>query len=272
VEPARAAPRRDAALGSNAPDAPIVRGYLNALTRCLFLVALVWLFSGCAASTPSQNVDALRREISSRIRVVAQAPMILPGGMGAEKAQAIHAAFQQLMADALEQRGFTVIPARQTYQISDRLIRDLGGAFDPRKDLEKFRVYRDSLRHEIRETVGVDAIVSAEIVPVTATYSSATARWDSAAQNAVTGGLGVAELLFGANAGTVPALSLLVSMEDAVSGERMWSGLSGVHVLSKREANKWVPIPVEKALSDQTRNRNAVRIVFRSLVRLARDE
>jgi len=233
----------------------------------LFLIGLVWLFSGCATATQPQNLTS-REEFSSRIEVIAQAPMILPGGMGAEQTQIVHATFQQLMADALERRGFAVIAARQTYQISDRLVRDLGGAFDPRKDLQKLSVYRDHLRRELRETFRADALLIAEIIPVAARYSGATARWHGASQRIATDGLRVAEFFSGDNTGTVPAFSLQVWMVDAVSGARLWSGFSGVHVLSKRGADTWVPVPVEQALSDQTRNRNAVEIAFKSLRRV----
>ena len=234
-------------------------------TFCGWIVGLIVLLNGCATSTPSQNFDIPREEFFAQVRVIAQAPMILPSGMSPEKTQVIHAKFQQLLAEAAQQRGFTVIPALQTYQISDRLLRELGGALDPRKDLQKLRVYRDYLRREIRERFRADAVLAAEIIPVTAKYSGTTARWHGASQSIAATGLSVTELLFGEHAGTVPAFSLLVWVEDAVSGARLWSGLGGVHVLSKREAGKWAPVPVEDALSDQARCRDAVKFAFKSL-------
>jgi hypothetical protein len=230
----------------------------------------VWIclaVGGCVTATPRESPHIPSKEFFSKVRVVAQAPMTLPSGLSDEKIQALHATFQQLIAEAVRARGFSVIPYTQTLGTSTRLLRELGGVFDPntgKVEEEKFRVYREYLRREVRAEFKADAVVSARFVHIRAQYSGSTARWHGASQQIAPSGSILGELVLGRSAGTVPALSLFVWIEDTMSGASIWSALGGVHVLSKRESGQWVPVPVEAALSDAARNRDAVKIAFQS--------
>jgi len=233
------------------------------------LLGLLLLLGGCATAAPPEDFTVPPKEFFARVRVIAQAPMFSARGMSREKAQALSQMFERLMAERLTRQGFTLIPAAETLAISARLVRDLGGLFDPntgREDEEKVRVYLEYLRRELKERFRADAVLTANLVQIKAPYSGVTARWHGTSQAIASGGAALAGLLFGPASGTVQALSLSAWIDDAASGRRLWVGFGGIHLLSKREGDKWVNIPLEEALGDSERNREAVVIAFQSLV------
>jgi hypothetical protein len=194
--------------------------------------------------------------------------MILPQGMSEERTRAVHALFQRMIADAITREGITLIPLARTHQISDQLVQDLGGVFDPktgRAHEEKFGVFLEYFRREVNDQLKADAVVMAVIVPGKAPYSGAEARWHGTSQTI--GAAASFSAFSGRAEGTVPVISLSVVIDDALTGARLWSGLGGISVLSKREAGKWITIPLEEALGDPERNRAAVGIAFQLLVR-----
>ncbi len=76
------------------------------------------------------------------------------------------------------------------------------------------------------------------------------------------GGLG--GFLFGTKEGTVPALSLIVSVED-MTGTDLYTGVGGIRLVVRVDGDRFVRLPRDSLFMDGSRNAAAIHLALDSL-------
>ena len=177
---------------------------------------------------------------------------------------------EALLAEALRQRGFGVVPASETAPALDRITREEGGFYDV--DTGERRPDFEAVSRRVRERAGAElscqALVRARIVLVmapwmTGMFTEGSAFWDGVKEH-----LDVNRDASGA----IGALSIHIRVLDP-SDRELYFGAGGIRTISALEAGfasiEFVPLDPTKLLADAQRNRTAIDIALRGL-RLAR--
>ena len=169
-----------------------------------------------------------------------------------------------LIETKLREAGFVTFPAREWGEVFTRTQQEVGGLFDPRTgDLDEAKVKTIVARtiEDIRGRFQLDAVLLPRVQVVKANFVGAWARWDGVS-DALASGLSV--LATSGVSGTVPALSLVVSI-DSPDGLALYRRGAGIQVLEKlapvteRLSGKWLaPVPREEVLANEERNLAAV--------------
>ncbi|HET7296946.1 MAG TPA: hypothetical protein VFI66_07365 [Gemmatimonadales bacterium] len=176
------------------------------------------------------------------------------------------AQFDSLISSSLRREGFAVVPAQVSESIWLRLRDSIGGYFDSYtgKLIEaKLQMVHEGTLRELRDRHGVDAWLHSEIEFVGAPFTGGKVKWHGTEQESgATGGLG--GFLFGTKKGSVPALSLFVSLEDTL-GKEVYAGVGGIQLTTRVQGDRFVDVPPLSLLADSARNAAAVHLALDSL-------
>lgn len=138
--------------------------------------------------------------------------------------------------------GIPVVPVREYAAVWERIIRQVGGFFDPytgARDDRKFEWARALLLDELEGRYGTGILIYPEIQYVDAKVTEDVARWDGVSESMITdrgrldSALTVTYDREPGGHGVVSALSLLVTV-DAADGTTWYSGFGGLEVLAGR--------------------------------------
>jgi hypothetical protein len=185
------------------------------------------------------------------IKTIALSPTRLPDGL--ENPEPVQVLFDSLLAGELGRAGLTVIPSTEAGAIWKRLVDSVQGfysAITGERVEAKYRAVMDGTRHGLTGRFHADAWLRPRIEVVPVDFEGGKARWDGASEGMGNG-----------SSGTVPALSLVVSVSDT-SGTDIYSGRGGIQVLSKGSKN----VPRDKLFRDSKRNHQALHLAIDSLV------
>lgn len=176
------------------------------------------------------------------------------------------AQFDSLITSSLRSEGFAVVPPQVSESIWLRLRDSIGGYYDSYTgkliDAKLEEVHLGTLR-ELHARHAVDAWLHPEIEVVGAPFTGGKVKWHGTEQESgATGGLG--GFLFGTKRGSVPALSLFVSLEDTV-GKDIYAGVGGIELTSRIKGDRFVDVPWPSLLRDGARNVAAVHLALDSL-------
>ena len=185
------------------------------------------------------------------IKTIALSPTRLPDGL--ENPVPVQDLFDSLLAGELGRAGLTVIPSTEAGAIWKRLMDSVQGfysAITGERVEAKYRAVMDGTRHELTGRFHADAWLRPRIEVIPVDFEGGKARWDGASEGMGSG-----------SSGTVPALSLVVSVSDT-SGTDIYSGRGGIQVLSKGSKN----VSRDKLFKDSKRNLQALHFALDSLV------
>lgn len=105
-----------------------------------------------------------REQFREQVSRVALRPLELPDGTA--NAERVRAEFERLITEALQRRGYGVVPSRVYADTWLRFATDLGGIFDPvtgRPDDKKYELAWQHTARELERSQDVDAVLSARI-------------------------------------------------------------------------------------------------------------
>ena len=239
---------------------------MRQMLRSTFL-GLVFVAAGCATRTPYNPFKVSRETFFGHTKTIAMTPFMLPSDL--ENPEPVRTEFESLIEAKLRSAGFSVVASGDYADIWKRVTEQMGGYFDPvtgKQDEAKFKAAQEHARREIATKSSADALVHAGFTVVGAAFASGTAQWNGTSEPVGTGGFW-AQLLgnLGGLQGKIPALSLLVIIED-VNGAEEYANAGGVQLLSKVSYGKFVPVPRDALFADKARNAAAVSIALDPLL------
>jgi hypothetical protein len=230
-------------------------------------LAAALIGAGCAATAPPYNPFRVsQEEFHGKIKRVA----LLPVRGGAALPEPVRAKFDSLIEVKLREAGFSVVPARESGDIYDRMTKQLGGIFDPatgKRDESKSKTAIDYTRRELSTKFNIDAVLYPTILSVGARFAANLASWDGVAESTIAPGSYGSALI-----GTITALSLAITIEDR-AGAVVYVNRGGIQLLTKiqREglfqAPKFVAVPPIELFANEERTVAAVNIALAPLVK-----
>ena len=234
--------------------------------RLIALMVLTLLVVSCASDKPRYNPFQVKKEeIRDRVKIVALAPV----GVGDDVPNGTEARqeFGEMVASELGTLGFQTVPTTEYEQVFNRLRDEAGGFFDPntgKADNEKFKKVNDLCRRELATKFHADAVLYPAIHVFSVHFFQDHAKWDGVKESiggAVPGWVSAFTGTY--SSGTVPALSLCVTLKD-IDGNNLYSECGGIQLAAKLVGHSFRKVNDEKILTDPQRNTNAVAIAFKA--------
>lgn len=233
---------------------------------------LALVVAGCATTAPYNPFQIPEEEFRAKVKRVALAPVAVPRELGVSDATKVR--IDALIEAKMQEAGFVTYPASHWGRAMARLEQESGGVFDPRsgqRDEKKLKALWQSLHAEMRRQFEFDAVLLPTVVVVRAGWNRNYANWDGVSEPLSSG---VSALLAPAAQGTLPALSLMMSMGPVnPEGDSLYRHRGGIHVLEKltplgeRMSGLFKPIPPEAILADEERIRGAIDVSLGALLK-----
>src|SRR2546429_1494880 len=183
---------------------------------------------GGAPASESKPFGIPEEEFRTKVKRIALAPIAVPPRLGVPEPAKLRV--DALIETKLQEAGFATFPAREWGEVFTRTQQEVGGLFDPRTgDLDEAKVKTILARtiEDIRGRFQLDAVLLPRVQVVKANFVGAWARWDGVS-DALASGLSV--LATSGVSGTVPALSLVVSIASP-DGLALYRRGAGVQLL-----------------------------------------
>lgn len=238
----------------------------------LGLLVLVVAVGGCATAAPPDPFRVPEAQFRAKVKRIALAPMAVPSHLGVS--EPTERRFDALIEAKLQEAGFATFPAMDWDEVFTRTQQGVGGLYDPRTgalDEAKVKTALARTVEEIRGRFPLDAILLPRVHIVKANFTGAWARWDGVS-DALASGLSI--LATSGISGTVPALSLVVSIDSPDDQLALYRRRAGIQVLEKlgpvaeRLSGKWLaPVPPEEVLANEERNLAAVEMALGPLLK-----
>jgi hypothetical protein len=233
--------------------------------QSLFITIIIaaLIGGGCATTAPYNPFKVTQEEIYAKTKTIALTPVVVPGDL--TDPEALKAKFESLLEAKLREAGFLTVPSKEFAEIWKRMTEQVGGYFDPisgKRDESKLKTVREHTYRELSTKFNADACLHSNIRVFKINWSGTTARWHGASESIMPAGQQVLEVLVGINRyGTVPALSLTVSLQDT-NEVNLYLNSGGIQLVSKLSGSKFVPVPIYQLLLNEERNLNAVNIAL----------
>ncbi len=180
------------------------------------------------------------RRVYPAIAAIALAPVVPPPDVHVSAAAA--ARIDSVIEAELTDAGFRVVPAVEYGRIWDRILRQMGGFFDPitgERDEQKFAAARRELLNELQGRFDTQVVMYAELELVDAAVEDGLADWDGMTQRI--GRKNTIDVRFrqsfergefgGRDDGVVSAVSLLLAV-DGADGAELYRNFGGLEVVS----------------------------------------
>lgn len=178
------------------------------------------------------------------------------------------AAYDSLIETLVRGQGFAVVPHDTSNALTARITDSLGGIFDPvtgARDTARIRIIDDSIRAALHKRYDADLWLQPFIIVEGVSFYGSEAKWRGTSEKTGAAG-GVGGALLGTKKGTIPALSLLVFVEDT-TGRTVYRGSGGIQLAMKAGGFGEKPknVPMYDLLADRMRNERAVHLALDSL-------
>lgn len=196
----------------------------------------------CTSPAPAYDPFVVPAEtVFDAIEAIVATPLTLPGELRVSDS-ASHR-IDSLIEAELTAAGIRVVSADEYAVVWDRILRQMGGFFDPvtgERDEVKFQATRRELLRELRGRFGTAVMLYSELQIVEAEVADGVAKWDGTSQLVIGGGSRIERRfadtfeqdMFGSNLyGTIGAVSLVLAI-DGTEGEELYRSFGGVEVLS----------------------------------------
>lgn len=222
--------------------------------------------AGCGAKrAPYNPFQVSRDQFYGNLKTIALAPVRVPGDL--EDPEPVRAKFESLLEAEFREAGFTVVPPKEAEAIWSDMAEQVGGFYDPvtgERDPSKADAVREHTLRELKTRFNADALLYPSVQVVQARFEKDKAVWDGTEEKLAGGGIW--KLLFGSShSGTVPALSLVVVLED-MNGTDLYIKGGGIQVLSRIAGDEFVPVPRYQLFADEERNVAAVHLALDPLL------
>lgn len=192
------------------------------------------------------------RAQSNLQRTIALSPIDLPLTYGEVSRVRV---LDSLLTTELSAAGYSVVPGVESGAIWKRLVDSVRGFYDPitgNLDDKRYDAVRRGTMRELAARFGATLWLHDTVTVVTAHWSH-NAKWDGMTESVGTG------------KGDVPALSLLLSVEDT-SGRTLASGRGGLQVLYKEHGDEYQRVPLDKLFTDTDRMLRGVRLALQAFL------
>jgi hypothetical protein len=200
------------------------------------------------------------------VRLV-QAPVRV--GFPLPQAETVRSTFDSLLGSRLREQGFEIVPPAVYDSLWLRFRDSVGGYYDPftgRVVDSLFRVVDLRTRETLHDGYGARVIAYSALSVLNLPFSGGKVEWFGAVEES--GGRGGLEgFLFGRTRGTIPGITLVVTVQDIV-GRRLARRLGGVQLLEHIEGGQFIEVPREQLFVDPQLAVHAVRHATDSLPEL----
>ena len=197
-----------------------------------------------ACTQPGPSYDpfvAPEAQVREAIETVVATPLTHPDELHVSTTASQR--IDSLIKAKLDSAGIQVVAAAEYSRIWDRILRQLGGFFDPitgERNEVKFEAARRELLRELRGRFGTDVLLYAELQIVEAVVDDGVAKWDGTSQRVTGANTRILSEFratfqddgFGSDLyGTIDAVSLVLAIDDG-DGKELYRHYGGVEVLS----------------------------------------
>lgn len=232
----------------------------------ILMVALIG--ASCATTPPYNPFKVSQEQIYEKTKTIGLTPISVPEGI--TDPESVKVKFESLLEAKLREAGFLTVPSKEFAETWKRMTEQVGGYFDPisgKRDESKLKNVREHTYRELSTKFNADALLHSYIKVFTVNWSGTVARWHGASESIMPTGQQVLEVLVGVSRhGTVPALSLTVSLQDT-NEANLYLNSGGIQLLSKLSGSKFVSVPLHELFINEERNRNAVNIALEPLIK-----
>jgi hypothetical protein len=160
-----------------------------------------------------------------------------------------------LLTTELSAAGYMVVSGAEAGAVWKHLLDSVQGFYDPisgDRDSVKYEAVRRGTMRDLASRLHATLWLHDTITVVSAHWSH-NAKWDGMTESV------------GVGKGDVPALSLLVSIEDT-SGRTVAFGRGGLQVLYKMHGDKYERVPPDKLFTETERMLKGVRLALQPLL------
>jgi hypothetical protein len=233
----------------------------------IFLVLILnsLFLGGC--SEPYNPFRIEKAEFFKKVKVIGMKPVRIK--IDVPDAEKRKKEFEDNLQKKLEESGFTVIPASNYEEIHKTLKKTIGPMYDPysgKISEEKLETLLEHTKQEYLKKYKVDAILIPGIIVVKALWNHNHAAWHGT-EEASTGKEGFWAALSSPSAyGTLPALSLLVAIEN-VNKELYYLNYGGIQLCSWVSGHDFIDVPKNTLLSYEDKNSKSVDIAIEPLLK-----
>ena len=200
------------------------------------------LVAGCA-TVPEEQYSPFfvpEEQFRAAVETIVVTPVVAPAHL--HTPPEVAARVDSIIEAELRGAGLTVVPAAAYQAIWDRILRQLGGFFDPitgKRDDRKFAVARAELLDELAGRYATKVLLFSELQIVDAEVDDGLARWDGTSQVILDRSSDVLarfrdtfepDEFGGGDDGIVGAVTLMVAVDGSDGGE-LYRNFGGVEVL-----------------------------------------
>jgi hypothetical protein len=223
---------------------------------------------GCAApKTPDRPFKVTEDQFFAKTKIIVLAPLSLPVKV-LDEGQ-VRSNYESLIETRLRNFGYTVVPSSEFSVLWKQMSEKTGGLFDPitgKRDPGKLAMVKEYTCRELAARYNADAILFPVIQVFRINFNSNTVSWHGASEGLTPSGTAFFEFFLGmGRSGAVPALSLIVSLQDMNMIER-YSNVAGIQLLNKVTGNRLTGIPITDILTEKDRNDAAVDMALKPML------
>jgi len=235
-------------------------------------IFIILITLGCATRAPYNPLKISKEDFKSNIKTIALAPITIPEEVDKLKQQQIKVKFESLIESKFRASGYVIIPSREFADISERLIKESGGFFDPttgKRDEEKFKAAKEKTFREMQAKFKADAVLKSSIIVRQIHFYKNRAIWDGVDES-VAPVKAVERFFTGQFDGIVPVLSFIVGIYD-LNDIPLYTNIGGIQVLKRLSRGliyvELLPINESEILTQEEKNIKAVDIVLNPLLK-----
>lgn len=239
---------------------------MGIIMRISLLLVIALFTLGCETMPKHEPFQVGKDEIQQQVKTIGLTPISLPREF--DENERLKAEFESYLTETLQRGGFVVVPSGKYIDIYEPMKNAVGPLYDANtgEPLEqKIETLLKHARAEYSNQQDLDAILYSGVRVVKAPWSGNTASWHGVTE-ATTGKEGLWGFLVAPTAhGTIPALSLIVSIEDH-NGNEYYLNFGGIQLVQWVKGSGFVDVPENELLADPERNRRAVEIALTPLL------
>lgn len=197
-------------------------------------------------------------------RIIAVDETTLPRSFQARSPR--HIAFDTLIVAQLQAAGFAIIPPESTAAVWRHVRDSVGGFYDRysgRVVDDKLQAVMGRTLAQLREHYHIAAWLRPFVSRVSVPFSGGKIAWDGIEERSGgRGGLG--GFLLGEHTGTLPGLSLRISLVDSTA-RTIYRGAGGLELAGRIQDGRLVDLTPDSLLGDDARIARAVHLALDSL-------
>ena len=230
---------------------------------CAAIIMVILLIAGCACRPHPYSLAPFKvgkEHFHGKVKTIALAPLALPFKL--QHSQDVQQLFEYYLTMILEAAGFTVVSSDIYSRTWDALADKVGGYYNSRTgkvDNSKLKAVFDHFGRQMYEKYHVDAFLRSSVAQVGVQFAHCRACWHGVSED-------IGLPFFSADMrGSLPALSLIVSIEDR-DGVVMYNNGAGIQLAATVHFGSINSLPEEDILTCKLKNKRAVELALQPLI------